>query len=124
MVLGEFHPLPFGEGMHHLRLGVAELFDGEGDGALHAVEVVIDAQTLQDEEGCRDAAKAQLGAEVLLEKLLYQFDALLCLHAVEKRAVACRFDKSAHYRMVMYCLYCLPECAAFLKKRCKVITFY
>ena len=46
--------------MNHLCLGVAQIFDGEGDGTLHTVQIVVDTQTLQHEEGGSHTAQAKL----------------------------------------------------------------
>ena len=57
VVLSEREPLPFSERVHHFRTGIVEVLDGEGDGSLHSVEVVVDAESLQHEKGCCHAVE-------------------------------------------------------------------
>ena len=103
LVVGKSQTLPFSKRMHHLRLLVAEVFDGERNRTLHAVKVVVDAETLQNEEGSSDAAQMQLSGKVLLEEVFYQFDALLGLVYVEQGGVMFGINKCAH----IYNVFCL-----------------
>jgi hypothetical protein len=68
--------------VNHLGTRVAQVLDGEGDGTLHSVEVVVDTQPLKHEERSGNAAKAKLSGQVLLEKLLDKLNALLRLPGV------------------------------------------
>ena len=87
--------------MNHLRLGVAQVFDGERHSALHAVEVVVDTQSLEHEQGGGDTPQTQLGAKVLLEKVLDEFNALLCLFGVEQGLIIDRLDELAHAMQIL-----------------------
>ena len=84
LIFGQREPLPFGQRVHHFGTGIAQVFDGERYGALHTVQVVVDAKALQHKQRSCYTAQAQLGGEVLLEKLLNQFNALLRLLHVEQ----------------------------------------
>ena len=89
--------------MHHLSLLFAKVFNWERNRTLHAVKVVVDAETLQNEEGSGDAAQMQLSGKVLLEEVFYQFDALLGLVYVEQGGVMFGINKCAH----IYNVFCL-----------------
>ena len=104
IVFCQCQSLPFSQGVHDLSLSLTHVLDREGDRALYAVEVVVDTQTLQDEERGGDTAQPQLSGEVLLEELLDLFDTLFCLMFVEQGLVACWLDKFAHYMMIMLIL--------------------
>ena len=52
----QFHAFPFGQRVHHLGPAVAQIADRERHGALHAVQVVVDARARKDEQRRRDAA--------------------------------------------------------------------
>ena len=101
-VVGKSQTLPFSKRMHHLCLLVAEVFDGERNGTLHAVKVVVDAETLQNEEGSGDAAQMQLSGKVLLEEVFYQFDALLGLVYVKQGGVMFGINKCAHIYIMCF----------------------
>ena len=105
-ILRQGEPLPFGQRVYHLGLYVAEVEYGEGDGALHAVEVVVHTQALQHEEGCCDALQPQFGAQVLLEEVFNQFDALLRLTLIEQSLVSCRFNQFTHTLKFSFLLPC------------------
>ena len=74
--------------MNHLGLDHAHVMDGEGNGPLHAVEVVVDAKALQHKQWRCNAPQAQLCRKVLLKEILYQLYSLLCLPRVEQRPIA------------------------------------
>ena len=60
-VFGQGEAFPLGQRVYHFGLRVAQILDGEGYGAFHSVEVVVDTHALQYEEGCGNTAQAQLG---------------------------------------------------------------
>ena len=95
-VVGKGEPFPFRQRVYNLRLGVAEVFDGERHGAFHTVQVVVYAESLEHEQRCRDAAQPQLGRQVGLEELFYQLYPLFGLPHVQQRLVAFRAYQSAH----------------------------
>ena len=82
-ISSQLHALPFGQRVHHLGTSVAHIFDGERYGALHAVEVVVQARIGKDEEGRRDASEAEGLGEFGLEGLLEQLDGVL--HAFRRQ---------------------------------------
>ena len=96
LVLGQRQALPLRKGVHHLGHGIVHVLDGEADGALHAVEVVVDAQAPQHEERRRDATKPQLGTEAAQEKVFYLLYCLLCLAEVQQGFVPGRLQEFAH----------------------------
>ena len=75
--LAELEPFPFGEGMHNFGFLFVQTLDGEGDGPLHGVQVVVDAGSGKDHDGCGDAQKRQLGGQVALEHVFYGLDGFL-----------------------------------------------
>ena len=56
LVGSELHAFPLGQRVHHLGPAVAQIADRERHGALHAVQVVVDARARKDEQRRRDAA--------------------------------------------------------------------
>ena len=82
--------------MDHLGLCVAQVLDGEGDGALLAAEVVVDTQTAQDEQGTRHAAQAKARGQVVLKEVFDDFDTLLGFILVEQGVVVCGDDELTH----------------------------
>ena len=96
IVLGERESLPFSKRVHHLGLGIAKVFDGERHCTLHAVEIVVDTESLKHEQWCCHSAKTEFSREILLEELLYLLDAMLGLYHIEQGLVTLRFDKFTH----------------------------
>ena len=96
MVVGKRHPLPFCERMHHLRRGVAHILYRETHGALHSVQVVVDAESLHNEQRRRNASQLQFRGKVHLEEFLYHLDSMLRLFHVEKSLICFRFYQIAH----------------------------
>jgi hypothetical protein len=82
--------------MHDFCGRVVHAFDGKGDGALHAIEVIVEAETLEHEEGCRDTTQAQFRRQVAQEKVLNLLDSQLGLLQVEGRSIALGLDELAH----------------------------
>ena len=87
--------LPFGQGVHHLAFG-AHVGDVKADGALHAVEVVVQAGAAIDEQGRRDPVEVQAEGEVALEILVDQFNGPLELVVAQGHFVAGGDGESAH----------------------------
>ena len=83
--------------MHHLCLSVAKVLDGEGDGTLNTVQVVVDAQSLQYKQRSRDTTQTQLRREVLLKEVFNQFDTLLSLLCIEQCIVVQGFNYLSHF---------------------------
>ena len=82
-VSSQLHALPLGQRVNYLGASVAHVFDGERYGALHAVEVVVQARIGKDEERRRDASEAEGLGEFGLEGLLEQLDGVL--HAFRRQ---------------------------------------
>ncbi len=59
----QFHAFPFGQRVHHLGPAFAQIADRERHGALHAVQVVVDARARKDEQRRCDAAQAQAAGQ-------------------------------------------------------------
>ena len=89
--------------MHDFGFPVAQVFDGECDGPLHAVEVVVDAHAFEHEEGGCHAPQAQFGGKAGLEEVFYQADGLFGLLGIEQVPVVLGFDQVAHC-VFSYCL--------------------
>ena len=70
------HPLPLGQGVDHLCVppGVGNV---EGDGPLHAVEIVVQAGGRLDEKRRGHAAQIQFAGERILKRALNQADGAL-----------------------------------------------
>ena len=96
-VLVQRHPLPFGERMHHLR-GAAGLLQIEGNGALDAVEVVVEAGGRLHKQRRRHALEVERGAELLLKIPFQAADGGLRLVQIEKRLIAVRDHGFAHHQ--------------------------
>ena len=60
--------------MHHFGLLLIEAFDGEGDGAFHGVQVIVDAGSGKDDHRRRDPQQGQLGGQVALKHVLDGLD--------------------------------------------------
>ena len=96
LILSQRESLPFCQRMYHLGTCLAQVLDGEGDGTLHTVQVVVDTKSLKYEKWSCDTTQAQLRREVLLEKLFDQLDALLRLTHVEQALVVYGFNDLTH----------------------------
>ena len=60
VIFSQCESLPLRKRVYNFRFLVAEVLDWECNGALHAVEIVVDAESLKHEQRCCDAAQAQL----------------------------------------------------------------
>ena len=97
LILSEGKALPLSQGVNHLSLGIAQVLNRETHWALYAIEVVVDAETLQyKERGCY-TTEAKFCTQVLLEKLFYQFDTHFGLAHIQQRLVPFGFNQFAHY---------------------------
>ena len=75
----EFQALPFGQGVHDLGLLLVQAPDRKADGALDAVQVVVDTCSGEDRHRRRDAQERELGGEVVLEHVFHGLDGLFGL---------------------------------------------
>ena len=80
-------PLPLGQGVDHLSVG-AHVGDVEGDGPLHAVQVVVEAGLAVHEQGGGDPVEVQPHAQAVLELLMDQLDGPLELVVAQGHPVA------------------------------------
>ena len=96
LILSQRKTLPLGQRVNHLSLRITQILDGECHSTLHTVQVVVDTQSFQHEQGCRHTTQSQFCGEVLLEELLDKFDALFCLSRIKQRIVMYRFDYLSH----------------------------
>ena len=87
--------LPLGQGVDHLG-GVLHPVDLKGDGALHPVQVIVEAGGGGDEQGGRHPVQAQGTGEAVLEQTLEQADGLLGLIEAEEGAVSLGNDGFSH----------------------------
>ena len=78
MVPLQGEPLPLGQGMDHLPLGVCP-GDVEADGPLHAVQIVVEAGARRHEQGRGHPPQVQGAAQVHLKVVLDEFDGPLHL---------------------------------------------
>ena len=97
-ILRQRESFPLGKRVDHLSLGVTKVFNGEGHGTLHAVKVVVDAESLEHKERSRDTAQPKLGGKVLLEKVLNKLDAMLGLFGVEQLGIVYWLNNFAHLK--------------------------
>ena len=84
----ERQALPLGQRVHHLAPVAAHRGDVEAHGALHAVEVVVQAGFLPHEQRGRHAPQIQRVAELLLEIVLDKFDGELGVKGAKRRSIA------------------------------------
>ena len=96
LILRQRESLPLGQRVNHLSLRISQILDGEGHSTLHTVQVVIDTQSLQNEQRSRHATQPQFGREVLLKELLDEFNTLFRLLHIEQRFIFYRFDDLSH----------------------------
>ena len=101
LVALERQTLPLGEALHDLRV-VVDVGDIEADGALHAVEVIVQTGIFFHEEGSGNAAQIERVAQVDLKITLDEFNGALHLVNVQRRVIVggnvglahCRFTPS------------------------------
>ena len=96
LVFSQRQALPFGQRVNHLSAGLTHVLDGEGNGALHTVEIVVDTQTLQHKEGGGNTAQTQLRGEILLKEFLDLLNAQLGLACAQKGLVNLGLYHFAH----------------------------
>ncbi len=84
----EGQPLPFGQGMNHLALGPAHGGDVEAYGALHTVEVVVEAGVFVHEQRRGNPAEIQSKFQILLKTAFDKLDGPLHVVTIERGAVA------------------------------------
>lgn len=96
MVFGQRESLPFSQRMNNFCLGVTQVLDGERHRALHAIEVIVDAQALHHKQRCRHTRQTQFGCQILLKEILDQLNALLRLMLVKQGLVMLRSNDFAH----------------------------
>ena len=83
IVLSQRQSFPLSQRVYYLCFSVTQILDGKTNRPLHPIEVVVDAQSLENEQGGGDATQAQFGGKVLLKKVFYLLDAPLCLLHVQ-----------------------------------------
>ena len=81
--------------MYHLP-GGTHIGDVKGDGALHAVEVVVQAGIFLHEQGSGDTAQIQRLPQIHLKIALDELDGPLHLVGGQRRLVAGRDRQFAH----------------------------
>ena len=86
-MVGQREAFPFGQRVHHFRLGVAKIFYRKSDGAFRTAQIVIDAQSAQHKEGPCHAAQPKPCGQVVLEKVLNDFNTLLRVIFTKERFV-------------------------------------
>ena len=87
--------LPFGQRLHHLGLD-GPVLEVEGDLALYAAQVIVQAGgSLQHQRG-GDPGQVQSGAQRVCKQPLYRANGPLGIIQVQRRAVALRDDDLAH----------------------------
>ena len=97
VVLLQGEALPLGQRVHHLAL-LAHGGHVEGDGALVAVEVVVQTGGLLDEQRCGHPAQVQRVGQLLLEVVLDEFNGHLHVVHAQRRAVALGNVNLVHVR--------------------------
>ncbi len=91
-ILRQSQSFPLGERMHDLCLRLPQLLDRKGDRTFHAVQVIVDTQSLQDKERGGYTTKAKFCGKVLLKKLLDQLDTHFCLAHIKQSLISYRFN--------------------------------
>ena len=118
VIVGQGQSFPFSQGVNHFRLGIVQVLDWESHGAFLSAQVVVDTHPLQYEKRCGHSSETQFRREVLLEELLYLFDAQLGLFHVEYRLIISGFYQITH---VVFFL-CFRKCCANIDIFCKYAT--
>ncbi len=95
LVAIEGHALPLGQRVDHLGLPPGE-GDVKGDGALHAVQVVIQAGGCLHKQGRRHPAQTQGTPQIVLKQPLEQADGLLGIIQVQAGGIPRRDDGDGH----------------------------
>ncbi len=80
--------LPFGQRMHHFKLTSVRSGHVEGNGTLHAVEVIVQAGIRADKQRSGHALEIECRAQILLEALFDKHDGSLHLIYGEPGAIA------------------------------------
>ena len=94
--------LPLGQRVDH-HGGVGHAADVKGDGALHAVQIVVQAGRLSYEQRGGDPVEAEGAAEAVLKQAVEQADGLLCFINIEQRGVPLRDTGTVHNRTLLCC---------------------
>ena len=94
--LGQFQPLPLREGMDHFRRPLVQAPDGEADGPLHTVQVIVDTRSGQDRHGSGHAQQCELGGQVVLEHVLDGLDGFFRLLGAAKQVAVVLGKKEGH----------------------------
>ena len=90
--------LPLGKGVDHLAVE-PYIRNVKGHGALHAVQVVVEAGAAVHEQGCGDAAQVQRVAEVRLKGALDKGDGPLQLVVGQGHLVTGGDEQLAHEKI-------------------------
>ena len=96
MIFLQSEALPFCQRMHHLRVG-SNGGDIEGNGALLARKVIVQAGIFIHEEGRGNALQIQRGREPFLKGLFDKGDRLLRAIHIGRAFVALRYVNVIHY---------------------------
>ena len=105
LLLSQCQSLPFRQRVHHLSPCVTHILDGERHRTLHAVQVVVDAQSLQHEQRCRHTAQPQFRRQVLLKEVLNLLDTLLRLTHVQQSLIPLRANHLTHKSFYLFSNY-------------------
>ena len=96
--LGQLDAFPFGQGVNDFGFPLVHAPDREGDGALHAVEVVVEAGPGEDDHGRRDPQQGELGGEIDLEHVLDGLDGFFRLLGAAKQVAVMLGKIQGHTR--------------------------
>jgi len=66
----QFHALPFGKRMNDLGTTLLDVLDGENNGALNAVQIIVDASSRKNEKRRSDTLELQVEGKIALEGFL------------------------------------------------------
>ena len=97
IILSQSHALPLRQRMHHLGV-CPQRGHVEGDGALHAVQIIVQARGRVHEQRRRHALQMQRAAQLFQEDLLDKADGLLCVIKPQRRPVPGGNDGFRHDR--------------------------
>ena len=95
--------LPLCQRLHHLCLNAAVL-DVEGDLALHAVQIVVQAGGSLQKQRCRHTVQVQGGAQRVGEQALHGANGALGIVQVQRGLIVLRNDGLAHNKNPLLCL--------------------
>lgn len=93
LIVGQRQTLPFCQRVHHFRLRIAQIFNGERHGTFRTAQIVVDTQSSEHKKRTGHAAQLQSRSQIFLKEIFDNLDALLCFIFIKQRLICFRFYK-------------------------------